>query len=339
MCQPSTSSASFAPLSVLGIDISKPYFDVTLIKVSQPDTVVQHRFDNTATGFKQLKLWLKDQRAKHVHACLEATGRYGDELAVWLHTQKHVVSVVNPAIIHAYAKVHLRRNKTDALDADLIARYCLAEHPLPWTPPTQETLDLRALLKCLEDLKTTRQQESNRLESIIPCLQATNFVQQHIDFLDAQIADLEAAAKLLTKATPTFTAQFKLLLTIPGIGPLTAMRLIVFDLLRFEDANAAVAMAGLNPCQHRSGTSVERKPHLSKHGHADIRKALYMPALTALTYNPFIRDLAVRLTAKSKHPMVIVGAAMRKLLRLAYGVLKSNLPFDPNFSPQPSQAY
>ena len=185
------------------------------------------------------------------------------------------------------------------------------------------------------------------------------------------IAELEVAAKTLTKATPTFAAQFKLLLTIPGkvallgaIGPLTAIRLVVFDLLRFEDANAAVAkvalntplrgcwgaMAGLNPSQHRSGTSVERKSHLSKQGHADIRKALYMPALTALTHNPFVRDLAARLTAKSKHPkvafreaMVIVGAAMRKLLRLAYGVLKSNLPFDPNFSPQPSpqpsQAY
>jgi len=94
-------------------------------------------------------------------------------------------------------------------------------------------------------------------------------------------------------------------------------------------------MAGLNPSQHTSGTSVERKAHLSKQGHADIRKALYMPALTALTHNPCVRELAARMAAKSKPPMVIVGAAMRKLLRLAYGVLKSNKPFNPNFATQP----
>ena len=162
------------------------------------------------------------------------------------------MSVVNPAMaprratfIHAYAKVHLRRNKTDVLDADLkvalggaIARYCLTEQPQPWTPPAQETLDLQAILKHLDDgpaprtgrgaseghfLKTMRQQECNRLESMappratfVPCPQAAKFIQQHIDFLDAQIVELDAAAKTLTKATPTFAAQFKLLLTIPG---------------------------------------------------------------------------------------------------------------------------
>jgi transposase len=137
---------------------------------------------------------------------------------------------------------------------------------------------------------------------------------------------------------PAFASQFKLLLSIPGIGPLTAMRLIAFDLLRFEDADAAVAMAGLNPSQHLSGSACHHKTRLSKRGHAGIRKALYMPAVTAITYNPLVRALADRLAAKSKHPMVIVGAAMRKLLRIAFGVLKSACPFDPAFSPRPSQA-
>ena len=116
--------------------------------------------------------------------------------------------------IHAYAKVHLRRNKTDVLDADLkvalrgaIARYCLTEQPQPWTPPAQETLDLQAILKHLDDLKTMRQQEANRLESIVPCPQAAEFIQKHIDFLDAQIVELDAAAKTLTKATPTFAVS------------------------------------------------------------------------------------------------------------------------------------
>lgn len=327
---------------VLGIDISKLYFDVALVKTTAKGKVGEaksQRFDNTPDGFKQLSAWLKTCHVQQVHACLEATGRYGDDLAVWLHTQGHVVSVVNPAVIHAYANVQSRRNKTDALDAALIARYCLNERPHAWTPPAQETLDLQALLKRLDDLKAIRQQESNRLASIIPCPQAEAFVQAHLDFLDQQIAALDAALKAHLKTVPTFISQFKLLLSIPGIGPLTAMRLIAFDLLRFENADAAVVMAGLNPSQHRSGTSCQRKTHLSKRGHTSMRKALYMPALTALTYNPIVRALAQRLAAKSKHAMVIVGAAMRKLLRIAYGVLKSACPFDPAFSPRPSQAY
>ena len=342
-------------MSVLGIDISKswplegpPFFDVNLIKIGKTGKVsssvspLQHRFDNTVAGFKQLGQWLKDCRVKQVHACLEATGRYGDALALWLHTQKHVVSVINPSIIHAYAQVQLRRNKTDTVDADLIARYCLSERPEAWTPPARETLDLQAqvavrgaILKRLDDLKAMRQQELNRLESIVPCQQVAEYIQQHVSFLDNQIHELDVATKKYTKATPAFAAQLKLLVTIPGIGILTAMRLIAFDLLKFENAGAAVAMAGLNPSQHTSGTSVERKAHLSKQGHADIRKALYMPALTALTHNPCVRELATRMAAKSKPPMVIVGAAMHKLLRLAYGVLKSNTPFDPNYAIQP----
>lgn len=329
------------PLSVLGIDISKPYFDVTLIRISKTGKVyspVSARFDNTPEGYKRLKTGLTGRHVKQVHACLEATGRYGDCLAMGLHTHGHTVSVVNPAIIHAYAHVHLRRNKTDARDADLIARYGPHERPQPWTPPTQATLDLQALLKRLADLRAIRQQESSRLASIVPCPQVADFIQCHSDFLDTQIAELEMAARSLTQTTPSLAAQFKLLLTIPGIGPLTAMRLVAFDLLRFADADAAVAMAGLNPSQHQSGTSCKRESRLSKRGHADIGHALYMPALTALTCNPVVRDLAARLSAKSKHVMVIIGAAMRKLLRLAYGVLKSNTAFDPHFAPYRSQA-
>ena len=326
------------PKARLGIDISKHYFDVALIKAADklPEPTSEHaQFDNTPDGFNQLKSWLKARRVKQVYAGMEATGRYGDALALWLHTHGHVVSVINPAYIHDYAGSRGRRNKTDALDADLIARYCVKESPTIWSPPTPEVQDLQALLKCLADLKATRQQESNRLKSIIPCAQAVAVVQRHIDFLDQQIKALQTDTQAFTQAVPPFKAQFRLLLSIPGIGALTAMRLVAFDLLRFEDADAAVAMAGLNPSESRSGSSCQRKTRLSKHGHADIRRALFMPALTALTHNPFVHDLGARLEAKSKHALVIICAAMRKLLRLAFGVLKSGRPFDPAYSPRP----
>lgn len=320
--------------SVLGIDISKATFDVALYRVRAGRSVGEphvRQFENTPHGFEALAHWLKDCHVRRVHAALEATGRYGDALALWLHTHGHIVSVLNPAVTHAFAQMQLQRNKTDRLDAQLIGEYALRHSPEPWTPPTPETLEIQALLKHLADLQETLQQAHNRLEAIIPSDTTIAFVQQHIDFLEAQIAQLKTALRTCITAEPALHADYKLLISIPGIGALTAMRLLALNLLRFDDAAAAVAFAGLNPAIRRSGTSLCGRSQLSKRGHADIRRDLYMPALTAITHNPIVRDFAASLRARGKHNMVIIGAAMRKLLRLAYGVLKSGQPFDPEW--------
>lgn len=318
--------------SVLGIDVSKAFFDVALYRVCARRSAEEpqvHQFENTPEGFQALARWLKDCRVKHVHACLEATGRYGDELAVWLHTHTHDVSVVNPAVIHAFAQMHLQRNKTDRLDAMLIGAYCLHHRPELWTPPAQETLDLQALLKHLSNLQDMQQQERNRLEAIIPCELAVSAVEAHIDFLEAQIAQVKRLIDSLVRSTPRLLAQSTLLRSIPGFGELTAWRILALDVLRFDDADALVAFAGLNPAIRRSGSSVRGRTQLSKRGHAAIRRFLYMPALVALKHNPIIRAFVAPLAAKGKHIMVIIGAVMRKLLRIAYGVLKSGRLFDP----------
>lgn len=335
----SASKTTILKISV-GIDISKPFFDAVSIKVlsiGESNPSASKRFQNTPAGFAQFGQWLRAHCTNALQVCrtcMEATGRYGDDLALWLHTNGFVVSVVNPKVIHDYAKVRSNRNKTDSLDAALIARFCLKEEPVRWSPPSQEIQSLRALLKCRADRQEARQRELNRLSSIITCPEVVDLTNQLIAQIDAQIDKLDAAIKLLVKQTPTFVEQKKLLVSIPGIASLTAMRLIAFDLLRFDDADAAVAMAGLNPSQGTSGISVHHKTRLSKRGHADLRKALYMPAVTALKYNPYVAALAKRLTADARHKMVIVGAAMRKLLRLAYGVLKSRTLFDPEFCPR-----
>jgi transposase len=102
----------------------------------------------------------------------------------------------------------------------------------------------------------------------------------------------------------------------------------MYDLAAYPDANAADA--GLSPAKHESSHSVHRKPKLSKVGKASVRGSLFMPAMNAIRHNPIVKQLADRLKAKGKSPMVIIGAAMRKLLHLVYGVLKHRIPFDPN---------
>ena len=129
--------------AVLGIDIAKDKFAVTLR--TRDGKRRRKSCPNTAAGFAELAAWLARHGAPHVHACLEATGTYGDALAIWLHDAGHVVSVVNPAIIHAYARTHLTRSKTDRIDADLIADYTATQRPPAWAPPALEIRQLQAL--------------------------------------------------------------------------------------------------------------------------------------------------------------------------------------------------
>jgi transposase len=132
--------------------------------------------------------------------------------------------------------------------------------------------------------------------------------------------------------------HYKLLCSIPAVGPILAASFLaeVPDVTFFENAGQLAAYAGLTPTQHDSGTSVHKKGKLSKKGNAHLRSALYMPALCAARYNPLIAAFVARLQANGKAKMTIVAAVMHKLLRLAYGVIKSGRPFDPNFAHSPT---
>jgi transposase len=316
--------------TVVGIDIAKAKFDAAF-EHGHTGTFEHGTFDNTAKGFKQLTNWLKRHRVEQVHACLEATGTYGDALAEFLHEAGHVVSVVNPAQIKAYADSRLSRTKTDKTDAILLARYCRSETPMLWTPPPPELRDLRALLHQLDALKDMRQQEHNRLSALstqVQSSQVRDMIQTHIDFLDEQIKHLTDSIKGHVTRHPHLQHQRDLLQSIPGIAWLTAARLIAADITRFDSADQLAAYAGLSPHQHRSGSSVNKPAHLSKRGHATLRHALYMPAIVATKHNPLIHSLYHRLLGKGKAKMQAIGAAMHKLLRLAFGVLKSDTHFD-----------
>ncbi len=123
-------------------------------------------------------------------------------------------------------------------------------------------------------------------------------------------------------------------MSIPGVGELTAARMLaeIGDFRAFETSRQLTAYAGLNPRQYQSGSTIHRKSRISKTGNTNLRYALYMPALVAYRYNPLIKSFCKRLLENDKSKMVVICAAMRKLLVLAYGVIKSNKPFDPNYT-------
>lgn len=312
--------------AILGIDIAKDSFQATLLV---GDRKYRRSFGNRPKELADLTKWLSKHQVTQVHACMEATGTYWEAVAEYLHDGGHVVSVINPARIRDYARSKLARNKTDKLDADMIADFCQTQAPPSWTPLAPEVRELRDMVRHLEDLRNIRTQESNRLASGVASEQVRDMLQSHLAFLDEQIKDLEKRLQDHIDQHPDLKQQRDLLVSIPGIGVLTAAKLLSENIQSFSSTRSLVAHAGLNPQSHESGTSVRGRPRLSKIGNSNMRKALYFPAISAMRYNPVVSNFCERLAQRNKHKMVIIGAAMRKLLCLALGVLKSNQPFDP----------
>lgn len=314
----------------LGIDIAKETFDVCMTIEGKNR---QAQFENNAAGFKRLGHWISKYTPVKVHACLEATGQFGEALSEYLYQEGYQVSVVNPARIKAYASSKLRRNKTDKADAELIALYCLREQPALWTPPPASFKDLQALVRRYEDLQTTCLQEKNRLKSGTSQSVVVADLQEHLAYLEEKMALILQAIQAHIESYPKLKQRQDLLVSIPGIGKLTASKLLgeIRDVCDFADARQLAAYAGVTPRNFVSGTSIHKKPRMTKMGNANLRKILYMPAISAKRFNPIIHAFCLRLLEAGLTPMQAVGAAMRKLLHLIFGILKSGQPSDPNF--------
>lgn len=314
--------------AILGIDIAKKSFDVVLLQAGKSE---YRSFVNRAAGFAQLAGWLQERGIEQVHACLEATGRYGEALAHYLYERQHGVSVVNPAQIRDYARSKLTRNKTDKLDASIIAQFCLKEEPALWMPLAPEIQELQALVRHLETLQDMRTQENNRLKSANPSTVVQTMLEEHLHFLDQQIQDVQKRIEEHIHRHPGLKQQQELLLSIPGIGKKTAAKLLGENIQNFSDGRHLAAYAGLNPSQSRSGSSVRKRTKLSRMGRTRLRKALYFPAISAMRFNPLIQTFCDRLLERHKQSMIVIAAAMRKLLCVALAVLKSGQPFDPHY--------
>ena len=319
----------------LGIDVAQATLAVTFMT----DEGKWHhgQFSNDSKGFAQLKRWVQRLGGAAVWVCLEATGRYSDAIAHYLHAQAWVeeVSVVNPSRIHAYGRSQMRRSKTDKADAMLLAHFAATQSPDGWIPPSPQQQALQELMRHRDNLLEMRQQVRNRLKAGVRTTAVQRQLQEQEQLLTRQLNEVEQQVHQQIVQDEKLHHQFKLLCSIPGVGPILAAHFLaeVPDITRFDNAGQLAAFAGLVPTQHNSGTSVKHKGKLAKTGNVHLRTAFYMPALSAARFNPLIAAFVARLKAVGdKAKMTIVAAVMHKLLRLAYGVLKSNRPFDPNFA-------
>jgi transposase len=313
---------------VLGIDISKKTFDVALLT---DDKVCNKAFHNNEQGFDALSAWLNKHGANNIDACLESTGIYGEALAEYLHREGHQVYIVNPVRIHSYAKSKQLRAKNDKLDAKLIAEYCHLHDDLqPYTPAPAEIKHLQQLERRIADLKDTLIREKNRLEAASRRDMVRSSILRTITFIEAEISALESEMDDTINKTPELSKNKELLESSKGVGPVTSrMFLIEFGSFKtFKSARSAAAYAGITPFTRRSGSSLASPGSISRMGNSRIRQVLYMAAQAAAKYNPVFKAQYNKLRAAGKAYKVAICAIARRLVHVAYGIIKYQRPFD-----------
>lgn len=322
--------------TVIGIDVSKHKLDCLWLREVDGRKVKAKVHPNTPAGHGQLLAWAAKQTgqaAADILFVMEATGIYHERLAYALHEAGAQVAVVNPAQVRDYAKGIAVRTKTDKKDSLVLALYGAKEPVRLWQPEPESVRRLKALLARLSALEEDIRRENNRLEKA-QISRATPAVE---DSIRTVLAGLEQEKRRLEKlidehidGNPQLKNDQQLLETIPGVGKVLGRYMMaVFRSRAFSSAGQMAAYLGTVPVEYQSGTSVNRRPRLSKAGSATVRTKLYLPAVVASRCNPTAKALYQRLLARGKPPMAAIGAVMRKLVHICFGVLKHQQAYSP----------
>ncbi len=270
---------------------------------------------------------------------LEATGTYWVALAVALHEAGYRVAVVHPRQAHHCAKAQLRRAKTDALDAQDLARLAAALQPAPWTPPPPVYHEARQRLVARDGLLALRTQARHQRHALLPWPVVVEGGRQHRDELivdlDRRIASLQADLAAVLAASEWAEAR-ACVTSAPGLGRVTAAWLLVgtLNFTRCAGPTPLTAYTGLAPMPRESGRSVRGRSSIGHGGNGRLRTALSTATLSAARYNPAIRTFYARLRAAGKPPKVARCAAARKLLHLAWALGTKRRRFDPDHRQQ-----
>lgn len=317
---------------IAGIDVGAKTLVVAIDKSGKPTK--PQTFDNSPQGHNQVLRTL--HRAKVSRVILEATGTYHLDLAIALHEAEGLeLMVVNPKASKRYAEARMSRTKNDQVDAALLCGFGRHMPFEPWRCPSAQVLALRACSRLLAGLSQQLTQAKNRLHAFSQSHSTPDFVldeiRQGIDQIKAQIQRLEAKTLELIKGDEALSVTYARLLSVKGIATKTAIQLMGELLALPEDMAAKqwVAMAGLDPREHRSGSSVEKKARISKAGNKYLRMALYMPALAAVRHEPHVRAYYQHLIEnRGLKKIQAICAVMRKMLHAIHGMLRHDADFD-----------
>lgn len=313
----------------VGVDVSAKTFDAALVRGKG---IVCEQFDNGATGHGAFVRYLK-KRGSSIRVVMESTGIYGLDLALALDTAGIEVMVANPRAAANFAKAVLQRSKTDRLDAVTLQQYCERMPFVRWQAPSTKQLELRWISRRVQALLETVRAEKNRLHAasrVAGTEVVRNSIGRSLKALAKEIANLREAALKVIAADPVLARRNELLMTIQGIGQVSAISILAeLSVLPADMTDRQwVAHAGLDPREFESGTSIRSLPRISKRGNRHLRAVLYLPARVASRFEPSAAAFAGRLRTKGKKPLQIHVAVMRKLLHGIHAMFTNDQVFD-----------
>lgn len=322
----------------LGMDVAKAKLDCCLLLDEATGRRKAKVVHNAKTGISDLLAWVAKQHVPsgELHVIMEGTGVYHEQAALALADAGVVVSIVNPAQVKDFGKGLAVRTKTDGVDCFVLARYGALLKPAAWQPPPPEARILQALLARRDAIAQDLRREQNRQEKA-DATDTPELIRQSlansIEFLSRQLAQLQKDIDQHIDRHPGLKNDMRLLQSIPAVGPQVGSNMLsVIHSHSFNSAEQLAAYLGLVPVERQSGSSVLGRARLSKAGPARIRAVLYMAAIVATKHNPHVRAVYERMLARGKPKMSALGAAMRKLVHLCFGVLKTQQPYQSSYA-------
>jgi transposase len=309
-----------------GIDISKDCFDV------YSDQMGYNSYSNTKDGFK---IFLK-VLGKTSHCVMEATGCYHHKLAMFLYEKGIAISVINPLIIKRFIQMKLRRVKTDKSDAFMIYNYAYEQSLKQWEPEVVYIVKAKELLSLIQTYLRQSTALKNKLHALENRGHSKGIMMTSIK---RQLRQLKKEHELLEKELETLIKSnepnlFSRLNTIPGIGKKTAVLMMVStsNFNSFNSYKQVSSYLGLAPNERSSGSSIRGKSRISKTGDGLLRNHLFMCSFTASVHNPQCKALFDRIVAKGKSKKLALIAVCNKLIKQAFAIAKSGLPYDSNYA-------
>jgi transposase len=301
----------------VGIDVCKGALDIATYASNK-----KWHFLNNEAGIGQLIKTLKELSPALV--VMESTGGYEAPMAYALYKVGIPCAVVNPREVRDFARATKKLAKTDTIDARILAHFAAAIKPEPRPLPDEQAQELGAILARRRQITEMLTAEKNRMHTARKQVRVS--IQAHIDYLEAELSQLNSNLQGRIEESPVQQEKYHLLQSVPGVGPnLSATLLVELPELGSLNRRQIAALVGVAPINHDSG--IRRGKRSIWGGRPQVRTALYMAALVATRFNPVISEFYIRLCALGKAKKVALVACMRKLLVILNSMLKHRVPW------------
>lgn len=327
----------------VGVDISKDDFVARLVHVIAHDGQIKkirrRKFPNTLKGFQSFKEWLDTYTLSDVYLVImmEATGVYHENLAYYLHDLHFSVSIQLANKVKAFAHSLNEYSKTDPIDADIIARMAAERQVSIWHPKSSKMLQIKALSRQRAQLVEDKTRALNQLHAHRHSACQSPQITQRYEVLIATYAQMDEQIKQEMKQLSIQEAGLKqsidYLTSIHGVGLITALTVIAeMDGFRlFTSRSQVVSYAGYDIEQKQSGSSINGKGRISKRGNAHVRRALYMPSISAISKPGIFKDIYDRIVERTGKAQMGLVAVQRKLLTTMYALQKNETYYEADY--------